>query len=120
MSYRPDTSARPNTSARLVAACLVTSTGIGHIASLWFRELDAAAVLALWVGGIYLIVGLGLFGQSRFTLFVASALCATSALQALAQFGSLSGVQWAGMTADFVAATCCGMALWGRQRLKGT
>lgn len=113
-------SLRPNTSARLVAACLVTATGIGHIASLWFRELDAAAVLSIWIGGIYLIVGLGLFGQSRFTLFVASALCATSALRALADFGGLSGVQWAGMSADIVAATCCGMALWGRQRLRST
>ena len=113
-------SRRTNTPARMVAATLVTATGVAHVASLWFRELDAAAVLSIWVGGIYLIVGLGLFGQSRFTLFVASALCATSALRALADVGTLTGLQWAGMTADLVAATCCGMALWGRQRLKSS
>lgn len=111
-------SRRANVYARPLAATLVVAIGAGHIASLWFRDLDTAAVLSIWVGGIYLIVGLGLFGQSRFTLFVATALCATAALRALADIASLNALQWVGLCADLVAATCCGMALWGRQRLK--
>lgn len=109
---------RANQLARPLAALLVTAIGIGHIASLWFRELDAAAVLSIWVGGLYLLVGLGLFGQSRFTLFVASALCATSALRALAELGELHTLGWLVMLADLVAAIACGMSLWGRQHLR--
>lgn len=112
-------SPRANDLARPVAAALVAAIGCAHVASLWFRDLDAAAVLSIWVGGVYLMVGLGLFGQSRFTLFVAIALCSSSALHALADIGTLTRVQWAGLSADLVAATCCGIALWGRQYLKG-
>ncbi len=104
--------------ARPIAGALVCGVGTAHIASLWFRDLDSAAVLSIWIGGVYLIVGLGLFGQSRFTLFVATALCCTAALRALAEAGSLNGLQWAGVAADLAAATCCGMALWGRHRAR--
>ncbi len=54
---------------RMTAAALVVCSGAIRVASLWFRPLDGEAVLTLLIGAIYLIAGIGLFGQSRFALF---------------------------------------------------
>lgn len=58
---------------RQLAALLVTASGLWQIAGLWLGDLDAAHLLSALVGAVYLLIGLGLFGQSRFTLFVAIA-----------------------------------------------
>ena len=44
---------------RVLAGLLITCSGLGRIASLWFRELNGDAVLALLVGAVYLIIGIG-------------------------------------------------------------
>ena len=53
------------------AAILITLTGVALVTALWFRELTRMAVLDAVLGAIYLIIGIGLFGRSRFTLFTA-------------------------------------------------
>ena len=46
-------------------------SGIGHIAALWLRALTGTALTdGLW-GTAYLVTGIGLFGQSRFSLVMA-------------------------------------------------
>ena len=56
---------------RTFAAILITLAGTALISALWFRELTETAVLDAVLGAIYLIIGIGLFGRSRFTLFTA-------------------------------------------------
>jgi hypothetical protein len=56
---------------RVLAAVLITLSGIGQVALLWFRELTGANLLGAFVGVVYIIIGIGLQGQSRFTLYVA-------------------------------------------------
>ena len=53
------------------AAALISISGLGLITMLWFRELSEAAVAEALLGTVYLIISLGLLGQSRFSLFVA-------------------------------------------------
>jgi len=38
---------------------------------LWFRPLSQETLLEAVLGSAYIIIGLGLFGQSRFSLFMA-------------------------------------------------
>lgn len=108
-----------STFPRLLAAALVTSSGAGRIASLWFRELNEAAVMSLLLGGIYLIMGIGLFGQSRFTLFVAAAVCSVVGLYLLGNLPGLHGAQILAALADFIVVVCCAMVLWDRRRQTG-
>lgn len=63
----------PNNTLRLrnAAATLITACGISHIAELWFRDIDTTALAGALFGAGYLIIGIGLFGQSRFVLFLA-------------------------------------------------
>ncbi len=68
---------------RVVAATLISVSGLGLIASLWVRELTELAVVDALLGAVYLIMGIGLFGQSRFSLFVAIVIPA-----------AVSGVLW--------------------------
>ncbi|RLQ22200.1 hypothetical protein DWB85_07875 [Seongchinamella sediminis] len=97
---------------RLLAASLVTLSGAGRAASLWFRELDEQAVTALILGAVYLITGLGLFGQSRFTLFVAIALCTTVAFYSLGSGVALMPLQQAGLALDIITVLLCSLVLW--------
>jgi hypothetical protein len=99
---------------RLLAATLVVCSGATRVASLWFRELDQQAVFALLLGAVYLITGIGLFGQSRFVLFVAIALCATTSWL-MSDFFKLPGmhpVQLAAVAADSLTVLICTLVLW--------
>ena len=69
---------------RNLAALLVTLSGIGQVGMLWFRPLTGAVITDAVIGFTYIIIGIGLQGQSRFTLFVAIAVPATVAALAAA------------------------------------
>lgn len=71
------------TRMRNVAATLLTLSGISHIALLWFRDINGIALAGALFGALYLIIGIGLYGQSRFTLFVAIAIPGIGAWLAL-------------------------------------
>ena len=73
---------------RLLAATLVIGSGTGRVASLWFRELNHQAVLDATIGAIYLFMAIGLYGSSRFTLFVAMGLPLASALYTATHYGA--------------------------------
>ena len=97
---------------RLLAATMITLSGAGRVASLWFRELNEQAVAALLLGAVYLITGLGLFGQSRFTLFVAITLCTAVAAYTLRNIGVLLPLQQVGLAADLITVLLCAMVVW--------
>jgi hypothetical protein len=63
---------------RTLAASLICVSGIGQIAALWLRELNGTALADGLLGSVYLIIGIGLFGQSRFSLFLAIIIPATA------------------------------------------
>jgi hypothetical protein len=56
---------------RKLAATLICLSGASQIAALWQRDLTGLALMDALLGTVYLIIGIGLFGQSRFSLFMA-------------------------------------------------
>lgn len=89
---------------RTFAAILITLAGTALITALWFRELTETAVLDAVLGAIYLIIGIGLFGRSRFTLFTAVVVPALDAAWMLhrAPAGALDEVQVARLSVDLL------------------
>ena len=73
---------------RVLAAILITLSGVGQVALLWFRELTGANLLGAFVGVVYIIIGIGLQGQSRFTLYVAVVVPIAAAVLLLNTAGS--------------------------------
>jgi len=53
-------------------------SGLGQIAALWLRELTGTALADGLLGTVYLITAIGLFGHSRFSLFMAILIPATA------------------------------------------
>ena len=58
---------------------LIIASGAGQVALLWLRDLTADTLTGAFLGVVYIIIGIGLLGQSRFTLFVAIAIPLTAA-----------------------------------------
>jgi hypothetical protein len=56
---------------RNLAATLLTLLGFSHIAALWLRDVDLAVLVGASIGAVYLFIGIGLYGQSKFVLFPA-------------------------------------------------
>lgn len=96
------------------AAALITLSGLGLITLLWFRELNEPAVAEALLGTVYLIIGLGLLGQSRFTLFVAIAAPAMGAALLLQStpLPELNSLQLARVAADALVILFCTIVLW--------
>jgi len=95
----------------------MTASGVGHLASLWFRELSAAALLdALW-GSCYLFIAIGLFGLSRFTLFIATVVSAVGVWLILAPSQPLGLIDLTQVTSHFIVATLCASLLYKMRHL---
>jgi hypothetical protein len=61
----------PASLLRHTAASLMCLSGLGQIAALWLRELSGTALADGLLGTVYLVTAIGLFGHSRFSLFIA-------------------------------------------------
>ncbi len=97
---------------RLTSACLLTLSGAALISALWLRELGEAAVLDALLGATYLIIAIGLFGQSRFSLFVAAVIPGAVALTVLRTTGGVLAVDQLRIAADAIVALSCAWILW--------
>jgi len=97
---------------RNLAATLITFSGIGLIASLWLRDLTGVALADAMLGTVYLIIGIGLFGQSRFTLFMAIVIPATAAGFLLNAFPHPGQVHTVRVAIDAVVIVCSVIVLW--------
>lgn len=97
---------------RNLAAILITLSGTGQIAALWMRELNGVAVIDALLGAVYLITGIGLFGQSRFTLFMAILIPAAAAWYVLTWFPGLGPIYNARLATDGIVMLCSLVALW--------
>lgn len=98
---------------RNLAALLITVSGAGQVAMLWFRELTGSAVIDAMMGVTYIIIGIGLQGQSRFTLFIAiivPAIAAGLVLDATPD-GTLANLQIVRLAMDAAVILCASIAL---------
>jgi hypothetical protein len=69
---------------RTATATVVTAAGLAQVAMLWVFDLGAPVLLTALAGGCYLLLGLGLYGVSRFALALAAAACGARAWLAFA------------------------------------
>ena len=96
---------------RTATATLVTAAGLAQVAMLWVFDLGAPVLLTALSGGGYLLLGLGLFGVSRFALALAAAVCGTRAWLAFAPVPVLAWEQLRTVVDLLVTATALGL-LW--------
>ncbi len=98
---------------RVLAAFLITLSGFGLVAMLWFRELTGAVLIDALLGVVYIIIGIGLQGQSRFTLFMAIGVPAAAALLVLnsTPAGALATLQITRLVIDLAVILCAAVAL---------
>ncbi|QIB66174.1 hypothetical protein [Kineobactrum salinum] len=106
--------AMPAMSERNWAALLVTASGLWQITGLWRYRLTEETLLTALTGSIYLLMAIGLFGRSRFTLFLAIVVCGTFTLLGLSQTGLWSWPPLALLRTgtDLLATVLCARVLW--------
>ncbi len=99
---------------RNIAATLMTLSGISHIAALWLRELDLALVIYVAFGAIYLFIGIGLYGQSRFVLFTAIVFPIIGTTLGLSShtLASFSALGLGQLGVDIFVIVSCAAVLW--------
>lgn len=102
---------RAITELRNLAAVLACLSGASQIGALWVNTLNLETVLGALLGTVYLFVGIGLFGQSRFVLFVAIAVCSANAFFSFETVSS-AALGLARLLADFVIALASAAVLW--------
>ncbi len=96
------------------AALLATLAGLGRVSLLWFLPLTASTLLGALLGTVYLFIAIGLFGQSRLSLYLAIALSA-AVLVSLRQVTAPAGLElpWRLREGvDGIVILCAGAALW--------
>ncbi len=103
---------RPANSLRRVAALLSCIAGIALIAGLWLRDLSGMVVIDAVGGAIYLLLALGLLGNSRFSLFMGIAI--PSAVAAALWSWPLPEVPFREqqIIGNGLIAVLCALALW--------
>ncbi len=97
---------------RNTAATLMCSAGAAMVASLWLRELTQLAVLDALIGAVYLIAGIGLFGHSRFSLFLGIAIPLGISGAFYANTVEVLAIDQLRYTTDAVIALLSAVVLW--------
>jgi hypothetical protein len=102
----------PGSLLRNTAATLMCLSGTGQIAALWLRALTGAALLdGLW-GTVYVIVGIGLYGHSRFSLFLGIAIPSAAAALLFYTVPQPEQVYTLRIAVDAVVVLLCVTVLW--------
>lgn len=102
----------PGSFLRNIAATLICVSGIGQIAALWLRELTATALVdGLW-GTVYVIIGIGLFGHSRFSLCMAIAVPAAATAVLYYTIPQPEQVYALRIAVDALVIMLCAIVLW--------
>ena len=97
---------------RGIAASLASVYGVVLVATLWMRELTETAVVDALIGSVYLTIGIGLYGRSRFSLFLAIAVSTASVVIITTQFAPLEPVYRLRNAVDGTIAALSLIALW--------
>ncbi len=99
------------TPLRNATALLTCVSAVGQISLLWVLDLGSAVLGVAFAGCLYLMLALGLFGVSRFALFLAGVLPGARALTA---WNPLPVLAWEQLrtTGDLVIAILALCLLW--------
>jgi hypothetical protein len=97
---------------RTLAATLMCLSGIGLIAALWLRDLTGTAVGDVLLGSVYLVIGIGLFGRSRFSLFLAIVIPAVVTGLLLYTAPHAERAYNLRIAVDILVVLCCVIELW--------
>lgn len=97
---------------RKLAAILMLLSGSGQVGSLWTRDLTGVAVIDALLGAVYLIIGIGLFGQSRFTLCMAILIPAACAWYVFSTFPYSEAVYAVRLATDAMVILLSVLVLW--------
>mgnify|MGYP003551205664 FL=1 len=87
-------------------------SGLGQIAMLWLRELTLTTVADGLLGTVYLVIGIGLFGHSRFSLFLGIIVPVTACGMLLYLRPQPDQMDTLRMAADVSVALLCTNVLW--------
>ncbi|MFN2286740.1 MAG: hypothetical protein ABR578_00260 [Chromatocurvus sp.] len=101
----------PGTPLRNATALVTSVSAVGQISVLWLLDLNAAVLGVAFAGCLYLMLALGLFGVSRFALFLAGVL---PAARVLSGWNPLPILQWEQLRsiADLIIAVLALFLLW--------
>lgn len=102
----------PGSSLRNTAALLMCLSGLGQIAALWLRELTGAALVDGLLGGVYLIAAIGLFGHSRFALFMAIVIPVASSAALLYTVPLTTSINTLRIALDVAIVLLSAVVLW--------
>lgn len=99
------------TPLRNAAALLTAVSGAAQISLLWVLELGAPVLGLAFAGGVYLMLALGLFGVSRFALFVA---IVVPAIRVFYAWNPLPALEWEQLRSigDLIIAIIALFLLW--------
>jgi hypothetical protein len=103
---------RPGSLLRNTAACLMCLSGLGQIAALWLRELTGTALADGLLGTVYVVIAIGLFGHSRFSLFMAIVIPAAASAVLLYTMHQPEQVQTLRIAVDTVIVLLSAIVLW--------
>jgi len=103
---------RPGTLLRYTAASLMCLSGLGQIAALWLRQLTGSVLIDGLLGTVYLLTGIGLFGRSRFSLFMAVVIPMTASGVLLNTAGPPQQLHVLRIAVDVAVALLSMVVLW--------
>lgn len=102
----------PGSLLRNTAATLMCLSGVGQIAMLWLQPLTGTALVdGLW-GTVYVIVGIGLYGHSRFSVYVSMVVPAAAIGLLLYQAPLLEQLYTLRAAVDVTIILLCAVVLW--------
>lgn len=102
----------PGSLLRHTAATLMCMSGIAQIAALWLRELTGTALIdGLW-GTVYLAIGIGLFGHSRFSLFMGIAVPTAASGLLIYTLSQPEQIYALRIAIDVVVVLLCAIVVW--------
>ena len=99
---------------RNLAATLLTLSGISHIAVLWLRDVNLTVLTDASFGAVYLFIGIGLYGHSKFVLLPAIIVPAIGAWLALAnnELSSFSTLGLSQLSVDLIIIALSAIVLF--------
>ena len=97
---------------RVIAASAVILSGMALVAVLWFRPLTDIALVEAVLGATYLILGIGLLGKSRFSLFMGIIIPGAMAATLYITIDNPDPFHSTRMVVDSTVALTCAFLLW--------
>jgi phosphotransferase system glucose/maltose/N-acetylglucosamine-specific IIC component len=96
---------------RNFAAILATLTGVSQAASLWFLPTTPVLLATALCGTFYLVLALGLFGISRFSLFIGAVIPVVRVWFGLWPL-PIEAWEWLRIIAEVSLAAGCAVLVW--------